>query len=83
MAYVKSRLKEYSRDFAYKTYISDALRVIANNVATSVGGGEYARIGQRYADIISTKKANETVEDNRPVIEVVHDMWEKVKKGGK
>ena len=61
-----ARLNERARDEAYRIYVTDALRVVAENTAQYVGGNY---IKARYADIIEPKK-----QDNRTCEEITADI---------
>lgn len=55
----------------YKIYVSDVLRVIAENTAKIVGGGY---IKKRYIDIVEPQKHKE---DNRSAKEIIDDVVSK------
>lgn len=61
-----ARLNEKARNDAYRIYVTDALRVVAENTA-QYASGNY--IKARYADIIEPKK-----QDNRTCKEITADI---------
>ena len=60
------------RKEAYDIYVTDSLRIIAENTA-KFAGGSYLKM--RYADIF--EPANEAVEDDRSAQEIVDDIVER------
>ena len=60
-----ARLNERAKTEAYRIYVTDALRIVAENTARY--GGNY--IKARYADIIEPKK-----QDNRTCEEITADI---------
>lgn len=61
-----ARLNEKARNDAYRIYVTDALRSVAENTARYAGGNY---IKARYADIIEPKK-----QDNRTCEEITADI---------
>lgn len=61
-----ARLKEKARNDAYRIYVTDALRLVAENTARYASGNY---IKARYADIIEPKK-----QDNRTCEEITADI---------
>ena len=61
-----ARLNEKARNDAYRIYVTDALRLVAENTAR-YASGDY--IKARYADIIDPKK-----QDNRTCEEITADI---------
>ena len=61
-----ARIKEKARNDAYRIYVTDALRLVAENTAR-YASGDY--IKARYADIIEPKK-----QDNRTCEEITADI---------
>lgn len=61
-----ARLNEKARNDAYRIYVTDALRLVAENTA-KYASGDY--IKARYADIIEPKK-----QDNRTCEEITADI---------
>lgn len=66
MGYCAARFVEWARAEAYRIYVTDALRFVAENTAQYVGG-DY--IKARYADMIEPKK-----QDNRTCKEITADI---------
>ena len=66
MRYCVARFNEKERNDAYRIYVTDALRVVAENTARYAGGNY---IKARYADIIEPKK-----QDNRTCEEITADI---------
>ena len=64
-----ARLNEKARNDAYRIYVTDALRVVAENTARFASGNY---IKARYADIIEPKK-----QDNRTGDEIVADIFKR------
>ena len=63
MRYVLAQYRREQEDKAYRIYVTDALRLISENTASSVGG-KY--ITARFADVIAPPKE----EDNRTCEEI-------------
>lgn len=61
-----ARLNEKARNDAYRIYVTDALRLVAENTAR-YASGDY--IKARYADMIEPKK-----QDNRTCEEITADI---------
>ena len=61
-----ARLNERAKTEAYRIYVTDALRVVAENTARFASGNY---IKARYADMIEPKK-----QDNRTGDEIVEDI---------
>ena len=67
MRYVLAQYRREQEDKAYRIYVTDALRLISENTASSVGG-KY--ITARFADVIAPPKE----EDNRTCEEITADI---------
>jgi hypothetical protein len=61
-----ARLNERAKTEAYRIYVTDALRIVAENTAQYVSGNY---IKARYADMIEPKK-----QDNRTCEEITADV---------
>lgn len=61
-----ARLNEKARNDAYRIYVTDALRLVAENTSNYVGG-KY--IKARYIDVVEPKK-----QDNRTCEEITADI---------
>ena len=61
-----ARLNEKARNDTYRIYVTDALRLVAENTAR-YASGDYIKV--RYADIIEPKK-----QDNRTCEEITADI---------
>lgn len=61
-----ARLNERARNEAYRIYVTDALRIVAENTARYASGNY---IKARYADMIEPKK-----QDNRTCEEITADI---------
>lgn len=59
-------IAEQQKDAAYRIYVTDALRIVAENTAQYVGGNY---IKARYADMIEPKK-----QDSRTCEEITADI---------
>lgn len=84
--HVLSEIKRQNEEKAYKIYVADALRAIANNSAqAAVEQRSYISLTKRWAEIIEPQeKPQEVEEDLRSCEEIAADIWEKIrKKGGK
>ena len=55
MRYAMARYQSQRRDFAYRIYVTDCLRIISENTA-KMGGGSY--ITAKLSDIINPKPAD-------------------------
>lgn len=67
MRYVIAQYRREQEDKAYRIYVTDALRLISENTASSVGG-KY--ITARFADVIAPPKE----EDNRTCEEITAEI---------
>ena len=67
MRYVLAQYRREQEDKAYRFYVTDALRLISENTASSVGG-KY--ITARFADVIAPPKE----EDNRTCEEITAEI---------
>ena len=61
-----ARLNEKARNDAYRIYVTDALRIVAENTARYAGGN---CIKARYIDVVEPKK-----QDNRTCEEITADI---------
>lgn len=66
MRYAIARYRSHQRDFVYRIYITDCLRIISENTA-KMGGGSY--ITANFYDIINPKPV-----DNRTGEEIAADI---------
>lgn len=64
-----ARLNERTMAEVYRIYVTDALRVVAENTAKFVGG---CSIERRYIDVVKPKK-----QDNRTCEEITADIVER------
>lgn len=78
MRYVTARARQEGYDRTYRSYITDAARIISQNTARTVENGIY--IEQRFADIFDEQGEPEE-EDTRSCTEIVADMWKALKGG--
>ena len=67
MRYVLAQYRREQEDKAYRIYVTDVLRLISENTASSVGG-KY--ITARFADVIAPPKE----EDNRTCEEITAEI---------
>ena len=67
MRYVLAQYRREQEDKAYRIYVTDALRLISENTASSVGG-KY--ITARFADVIAPPKE----EDDRTCEEITAEI---------
>jgi hypothetical protein len=69
MRYAIARYNQHRRDLAYRIYVTDCLRITAENTAKTVsalteGRAEVYTVKQRFADIFEEKKKDDrTPED--------------------
>ena len=66
MRYATARFNQHQRDFAYRIYVTDCLRIISENTA-KMCGGSYMKA--KLADIINPKPV-----DNRTGEEIAADI---------
>ena len=71
MRYAIARFNQHQRDLAYRIYVTDCLRMVAENTA-KISQGSYT--ATRFYDIINTKQV-----DNRIGNEIAADI---VKRAG-
>ena len=55
--YLFERLHQYAVDIAYRNYVTDCLKMIADNTSRMYGG---SAPNQRFAELISPKKPEKT-----------------------
>ena len=81
MRYIAARLSQSRRELVYRSYISDALKLIAENTK-NFGGG--AAPDRRYWDILQDISREEPADDRteEEVIAHVLGALEKVRDGG-
>ena len=72
MRYVQARSKEDVLEKTYRIYVTDCLKLIAENTARYASG---TTIGVRYADLIEDKP-----EETRTSDEVISDIRDKIQK---
>lgn len=71
MRYVLARYQQYQRDYAYRIYITDALKFIAENSAKNgMRGGNYP--SKRWYDLINAEKIDDKTAD-----EIIADVSER------
>jgi hypothetical protein len=66
--------REHIRDTSYKTYVTDALRIICENTA-KFGGG--TSMTSRWAEVIESQNRGLLAHDTRPPEEIIADVAEK------
>lgn len=66
MRYCAAKNNEAQKDMAYRIYVTDALKIMAENTAKFVGGNY---IKSRYFDVIHPQK-----QDNRTCEEITADI---------
>ena len=71
MSYASAKFEEWDKELAYQIYMTDALRMIAENTA-KLSGGSY--MTKRYAEVLVKEKP-----DNRTGDEIAADI---IKKAG-
>lgn len=72
MRYCVSRYRKDNLDTTYRIYVTDALKLIAENTSKYAGGG-YLKI--RFADIINPKP-----EETRTAGEIITSITDKLRK---
>ena len=76
MQYMLSRYRSESKEKVYKAYVTDTLKVIAENTARYAGG---STIKKRFIDI-SEEEKNEPKKPQESAEKVKSDLLEKMKK---
>ena len=75
--YIKRR-----EDKIYRIYVTDALKAIAENTTHYLGAGEVMDYGTtlstRWIDVLEPQEI-ETIEDDRSCVEIVHDIWQRMR----
>lgn len=66
--------REHIRDTSYKTYVTDALRIISENTAKFGGGTSMTR---RWAEVIESQNRGLLAHDTRTPEEIIADVAEK------
>lgn len=78
-----SALKLNREQLLFKTYITDALKAIAENTTHLLSPNGVVDYGTtlsgRWVDIITPKKEEPEKEDNRTADEFASDMWERIR----
>lgn len=83
--HVLAEIKKQSEEKAYKIYVTDALRAIANNSAqAAVEQRSYTSLTKRWAEIIEPQEEPQEIEeDTRSCEEIAADIWKRIcRKGG-
>lgn len=77
----QSEYKRRSEERIYRIYITDALKVIAENTTHFAGVDEFIDYGStmsmRWADVLEPQK--EEVVDDRPCADIAHEIWERIR----
>lgn len=74
MRYVVARWRQADRDEAYRIFVGDALKAIADNTAKIAGGG--TTMSKRLVDVIRPDLVPEP--DPRTQEEIVASIWAKI-----
>ena len=83
-----SAFSKKQQEKLYKVYVTDCLQSIADNtthIMSMDGVVDYGmKIKDRWIDLAEHKKdpPKEKQEDNRPINEVVNEIWANIYKGG-
>lgn len=83
--HVIAEIKRQDEEKAYKIYVTDALRAIANNSAqAAVEQRSYTSLTKRWAEIIEPQEEPQEIEeDTRSCEEITADIWKRIcRKGG-
>lgn len=72
-----SAFAEYSKDLAFRIYITDGLKVISENTAHFAGGSS---LQLRWFDLINPEpeEEKEKVQDLRSCDDIVNSIWRKI-----
>lgn len=72
-----SAFAEYSKDLAFRIYITDGLKVISENTAHFAGGSS---LQLRWFDLINPEpeEEKEEVQDLRSCDDIVNSIWRKI-----
>lgn len=88
MRYVKARLEKYSRELAYRIFVTDSLKAVVENthyITTFDGIIPYGvSVKRRWIDImngVKPKEKEKPKEDTRTCEEVVSDIWKNARIG--
>ena len=78
MRYATARFNQHQRDFAYRIYVTDCLRISAENTAKTVhaltnGKAEVHVMGIRFADVFENKPV-----DNRTADDIIDGIRKKL-----
>lgn len=71
LRWVRAAWDEHTRDLSFRVYLTDAVRLAAENAA-HIGGGAVMR--DRWADTLDERRP---VEDTRDAEEIIADIAEK------
>ena len=69
MRYAIARYNQHRRDLAYRIYVTDCLRIMAENTAKTVsalteGRAEVYTVKKRFADMFEEKKKDDRTPDD-------------------
>lgn len=69
MRYAIARYNQHRRDLAYRIYVTDCLRIMAENTAKTVsalteGRSEVYTVKKRFADMFEEKKKDDRTPDD-------------------
>ena len=69
MRYAIARYNQHRRDLAYRIYVTDCLRIMAENTAKTVsslteGRAEVYTVKQRFADMFEEQKQDDRTPDD-------------------
>ena len=78
MRYAIARYNQHRRDLAYRIYVTDCLRIMAENTAKTVsalteGRAEVYTVKQRFADMFEEQK-----QDNRTTEDIIDSIRKKL-----
>lgn len=78
MRYATARFNQHQRDLAYRIYVTDCLRISAENTAKTVhaltnGKAEVHVMGIRFADVFENKPV-----DNRTADDIIDGIRKKL-----
>lgn len=71
-----SAFRQKQEEKAYKIYVTDALKVIANNTA---GGEARYMIQRRWVELLEPVESEEAEQDPRSCEEIAADIWKRIR----
>lgn len=76
--YLQDTIRSTLRDNAYRYYLTDVLNAIAQNTSKAYGGIYMTKSYRELTD--TTQNYQEVEEDTRPVLDIAHEIFAKIRR---